>query len=85
LPDIDEERQMGASPRPFWSGAISFGLVNIPVSLFPANRQTRFLSACSVRKDTLCRDGIMYPPRAVRFRMNSSCAGTRLRKMNTSS
>lgn len=24
--------------RPFWSGTISFGLVSVPVSLFPANR-----------------------------------------------
>ncbi|HET7434729.1 MAG TPA: Ku protein [Thermoanaerobaculia bacterium] len=36
LPD-DEE---GGSPggRPFWSGTISFGLVNIPVALYAANR-----------------------------------------------
>jgi DNA end-binding protein Ku len=38
---MDVEQQMGASPRPFWSGAISFGLVSIPVNLFPANRQVR--------------------------------------------
>jgi DNA end-binding protein Ku len=25
------------SPRPFWSGVIAFGLVSIPVSLFPGN------------------------------------------------
>lgn len=25
-------------PRPFWSGIIAFGLVSLPVSLFPANR-----------------------------------------------
>lgn len=25
-------------PRPFWSGVIAFGLVTLPVSLFPANR-----------------------------------------------
>ncbi|QIB64189.1 non-homologous end joining protein Ku [Kineobactrum salinum] len=25
-------------PRPFWSGVITFGLVALPVSLFPANR-----------------------------------------------
>lgn len=25
-------------PRPFWSGTIAFGLVSLPVSLFPANR-----------------------------------------------
>jgi len=27
--------------RPFWSGTITFGLVSIPVSLFPANRESR--------------------------------------------
>lgn len=32
---------MGDSLRPFWSGVITFGLVSMPVSLFPANRQTR--------------------------------------------
>lgn len=25
-------------PRPFWSGTLSFGLVSLPVGLFPANR-----------------------------------------------
>jgi DNA end-binding protein Ku len=32
----DEEQ--GASTRPFWSGTITFGLVSIPVELYPANR-----------------------------------------------
>ena len=27
--------------RPFWSGTISFGLVSIPVNLYPANRESR--------------------------------------------
>jgi DNA end-binding protein Ku len=27
--------------RPFWSGTITFGLVSIPVNLFPANRSSR--------------------------------------------
>lgn len=27
--------------RPFWSGTISFGLVSVPVNLFPANRRER--------------------------------------------
>jgi len=34
---IEEE----ASTRPFWSGTITFGLVSIPVNLFPANRSSR--------------------------------------------
>ncbi|HEX7030663.1 MAG TPA: Ku protein [Gammaproteobacteria bacterium] len=34
----DEER---VRPRPFWSGVIAFGLVSLPVSLFPANRSRR--------------------------------------------
>ena len=29
------------SSRPFWSGTITFGLVSIPVNLFPANRSSR--------------------------------------------
>ncbi|GAB2789034.1 Ku protein [Halomonas shantousis] len=32
----DETRVSG--PRPFWSGTIAFGLVSLPVGLFPANR-----------------------------------------------
>jgi DNA end-binding protein Ku len=41
LPEIDDEQESGVSPRPFWSGAITFGLVSVPVNLFPANRQGR--------------------------------------------
>ncbi len=32
------ENQSPPQPRPFWSGVIAFGLVSLPVSLFPANR-----------------------------------------------
>ena len=35
MPDPEE---LEASTRPFWSGTITFGLVSIPVNLFPANR-----------------------------------------------
>jgi DNA end-binding protein Ku len=35
----DEEQE--PSVRPFWSGTISFGLVSVPVNLFPANRDSR--------------------------------------------
>src|SRR3954463_16332218 len=28
-------------PRPLWKGAISFGLVHVPVSLYPASRRER--------------------------------------------
>jgi DNA end-binding protein Ku len=41
LPERDDQQGMGGLPRPFWSGVITFGLVSIPVNLFPANRQTR--------------------------------------------
>jgi DNA end-binding protein Ku len=34
----DEER---GGPRPFWSGTLTFGLVSVPVNLFPANRSNR--------------------------------------------
>lgn len=33
-----DENQSVGQPRPFWSGVIAFGLVSLPVSLFPANR-----------------------------------------------
>ncbi len=33
-----DEAQEPHQPRPFWSGIIVFGLVSLPVSLFPANR-----------------------------------------------
>jgi DNA end-binding protein Ku len=28
-------------PRPFWSGTLTFGLVSVPVNLFPANKSSR--------------------------------------------
>src|SRR6266496_5374310 len=37
--DSNDERE--ASVRPFWSGTISFGLVSIPVNLYPGNRDSR--------------------------------------------
>src|SRR5207249_9483486 len=30
-----------ATTRPFWSGTITFGLVSIPVTLYPGNRDSR--------------------------------------------
>ena len=36
--DSDEQEGDVVVPRPFWSGTIAFGLVSLPVSLFPANR-----------------------------------------------
>jgi DNA end-binding protein Ku len=41
LPDVDIEEENESSTRPFWSGTITFGLVSVPVNLFPANRQGR--------------------------------------------
>lgn len=35
----DNGEQTG--PRPFWSGTLTFGLVSVPVNLFPANRSNR--------------------------------------------
>lgn len=37
-PDAGEERR-GA--RPFWSGTLTFGLVSVPVDLYPGNRTSR--------------------------------------------
>ncbi len=39
--DLDEEADGGGGLRPFWSGTISFGLVSVPVDLYPANRPKR--------------------------------------------
>jgi DNA end-binding protein Ku len=39
LPEDAEDRS--ESSRPFWSGTITFGLVSIPVNLYPANRGSR--------------------------------------------
>ncbi len=36
--DEEEEAQEEEQPRAFWSGIIAFGLVSLPVSLFPAHR-----------------------------------------------
>jgi len=36
--DEDVEESESPSGRPFWSGAITFGLVNVPVAIYPANR-----------------------------------------------
>jgi DNA end-binding protein Ku len=40
-PEDLEQEEEGTSSRPFWSGTITFGLVSIPVSLYPANRTSR--------------------------------------------
>jgi DNA end-binding protein Ku len=37
----EELDQSEAAARPFWSGTITFGLVSIPVNLFPENRGDR--------------------------------------------
>lgn len=36
----DEDGGQGG-PRPFWSGTLTFGLVSVPVDLFPANKSSR--------------------------------------------
>ena len=36
-----EAEEENAGGRPFWSGTLTFGLVSVPVSLFPAARSTR--------------------------------------------
>jgi DNA end-binding protein Ku len=37
----EEPDEESAGGRPFWSGTLTFGLVSVPVSLFPAARSTR--------------------------------------------
>ena len=40
-PEPESTSSSDAAGRPFWSGTISFGLVSIPVNLFPATRNSR--------------------------------------------
>ncbi|HSJ06305.1 MAG TPA: Ku protein [Longimicrobiales bacterium] len=40
MPETDE-READIGPRSFWSGTITFGLVSIPVELYPAHRSSR--------------------------------------------
>ena len=37
----EEPGEENAGGRPFWSGTLTFGLVSVPVSLFPATRSVR--------------------------------------------
>src|ERR1700745_2103264 len=37
--DVGDSNQSAA--RPFWSGTLSFGLVSVPVDLYPGNRTNR--------------------------------------------
>jgi len=37
----EPEEEENAGGRPFWSGTLTFGLVSVPVSLFPAQRSVR--------------------------------------------
>ena len=39
--DQSDSTETQNSLRPFWSGTITFGLVSVPVNLFPANRESR--------------------------------------------
>lgn len=41
MPPEDNDTPREFRARPFWSGTITFGLVSIPVDLFPANRSQR--------------------------------------------
>jgi len=47
----DGKRPRRSAPGAFWSGTISFGLISVPVQLFPANRRS------SVSLRMLDRDG----------------------------
>jgi DNA end-binding protein Ku len=40
-PEERDEREVTPNPRSFWSGTLTFGLVSVPVDLFPAVRSRR--------------------------------------------
>jgi len=48
----DEASQAPSGPRPTWSGSLSFGLVTIPVELYPASR------APALRAHSVTEDGV---------------------------
>ena len=59
---IDEEEPEQEQPHAFWSGIIAFGLVSLPVSLFPAHRGKTALKMVDARGSLLkrqyfCEDG----------------------------
>ena len=41
MAEAREERENAPNPRSFWSGTLTFGLVSVPVDLFPAVRSRR--------------------------------------------
>lgn len=49
----EKKKQQPKGARPFWSGTISFGLINIPVRLYAAT-QERNLNLDMLRKRDLC-------------------------------
>ncbi|HEX5420578.1 MAG TPA: Ku protein [Gammaproteobacteria bacterium] len=57
MPDDDVEFEEGALPsRSVWSGAISFGLLSLPVDLFPASRsRAPTLKLIDAKRRTLAR------------------------------
>ena len=68
-----EERETAPNPRAFWSGTLTFGLVSVPVDLFPAVRSRRIALRmlgpehqplvrryfCSVDGEALAREDIV--------------------------
>lgn len=39
MPENEVRDRKAAGPRPFWSGVLSFGLVSVPIQLYPAVRR----------------------------------------------
>ncbi|MHB0971421.1 MAG: non-homologous end joining protein Ku [Thermoanaerobaculia bacterium] len=64
MAEDDEVVEPGLSGRSFWSGSITFGLVSVPVALFPATRPRSFsmrivdAEGATVRRRYVCsKDG----------------------------
>ena len=81
-----EPEAPSGSGRPLWAGSISFGLVNIPVRLYPAVREQRDRVSHAARpgqSPAPPADGLAR--KAVRkFIRNTSFAATNTRRINTS-
>ncbi|WP_234270893.1 hypothetical protein [Billgrantia ethanolica] len=56
----EKKRFHPSGPRPLWSGTITFGLVSLPVNLYPANRpkpvSLRMVDAQGTPLARLCTD-----------------------------
>ena len=83
MPEEPEDQlEEQSSPKPFWSGTISFGLVSIPVDLFPANRSSHVALRMLGPNGTPLRRRYYSSKSDRELLPNKWCAVMRLKKTN---